>query len=215
MPVLRRACERNRRDDVTDTFTGNEGDQQQQGDGGNESAHIRHLRERAEAATAAEVRAAAAERRLAVLEAGIDTDNPMGKFFVEHYDGDMTDIEALKAAATAHGIPLKGTPAGDGQQPQGDQQQQDGGQGLGSGAQSLEPTGTDQRRVLAGEGNSGAGVENPDPRQGALERAQDAIKQGARQEEAAGSFIADLAGAAMRGDRRVVVPDKHFSRTES
>lgn len=47
----------------------------------------------------------------------------------------------------------------------------------------------------------------PDPTQSALQRARDALKQGAPWDVAAGGFLNALAVAAMRGDRRVVAPD--------
>lgn len=55
------------------------------------------------------------ERRLAFAEAGLG-DSPMREYFVKGYDGD-TSPEAIRAAATAAGLPLLGeassTPAPD------------------------------------------------------------------------------------------------------
>jgi hypothetical protein len=195
---------------VTDTLdTG-----QETGEGGNDSANIKHLRERAEAATAAENRAAAAERKLAIIESGIDTSTPMAQFFVEHYDGDITDTAALTAAAKEMGIPLKGETAGEGAGQQGDGAQGEGGQQVndqananGGQRQILEPTGTEQRRALAGE-DTNPGEESRDPRQVALEQAKSAMEQGATWEAAAGNFVATVANAASRGDRRAIVEEK-------
>jgi hypothetical protein len=199
---------------VTDTL--DQGTEGQQGNDGGENANIRHLRERAEAATAAEQRAAAAERKLAIVESGIDVSNPMAAFFVEHYDGDITDTAALVARAKEMGIPVKGdtgdggAEGGQGAQQQGEGQQQGQEQGnhnQGGQRQVLEPTGTEQRRALAGE-DPNLGEVNPNPRKVALEEAEQAIADGATFEQAGGHLVASLAAAAHRGDRRVIVEER-------
>jgi hypothetical protein len=197
---------------VTDTLN-----DEQQGEGageggqGNESANMKHLRDRAEAATQAEAERDAARRELAIIKSGIDADHPLGKFFVEHYDGDITDTEALVAKAKEMGVPTMGAPAFNGteQQQQGEGQQE-GGEGVqgneGAGTESQQETGTQQRRALAG-GGSVPGEENPDPRKIALDEAQRAIDGGATFDQAAGHMVAKLANAASRGDTRVIVEE--------
>ena len=62
-------------------------------------------------AEAAQARAEAAERKAAILEAGVDLTTPLGKYFAENYKGDAT-AEAVKDAAGVIGvIPISQTPA--------------------------------------------------------------------------------------------------------
>lgn len=75
-----------------------------------ESHDIKRLREKAakaeteaKRAEEAEARAVAAERKLALREAGIDLGTPLGRLFAKSYDGDPTP-EAVRAAAEAEGV---------------------------------------------------------------------------------------------------------------
>jgi hypothetical protein len=185
---------------VTDTL--NQGEGQQAEEGGN--ANLQYLRDQAAEAKTLREENAALKRASAIDKAGIDSDHPLGQFFVDHYDGDISDTEALVAKATEMGVPLKGAPAFDGTEQQGNGQQQgDGTQGLAQGAVNLEPTGTQQRRALAGE-DPNLGEISPDPRKVALEEAQQAVQDGATFEQAGGHLVGSLAAAARRGDQRVI-----------
>ena len=45
---------------------------------------------------------------LAIARTGIDSDSPLGRVFLKGYDGDLTDVDAVKAAARSLGIPFRG-----------------------------------------------------------------------------------------------------------
>ena len=83
---------------------------------------------------------AAAQRELAFLKAGVDTDTKAGKLLLKAYDGDLSDVEALKAEAAELGA-LRGPPPTGTELPQ----TPDPGQG----SVNLE-TGSGARQELAG-----------------------------------------------------------------
>lgn len=64
---------------------------------------IRALEKQAKAATEAQTRAEAAERKLAFAEAGISLSDPKLSYFVKGYEGDLTP-DAIKAQAIADGF---------------------------------------------------------------------------------------------------------------
>lgn len=64
-----------------------------------EAEHIRNLREKAKKADAVPQ----LERKVAVLEAGINTSTPLGAMFLKSYDGELT-AEAITAAAAEVGL---------------------------------------------------------------------------------------------------------------
>ena len=72
---------------------------------------IRVLRERAKTFDEAQAAMPALQRENALLRSGIDLESPLGKYFVESYKGDQTDVEGLRAKAAELGIPFKGQPA--------------------------------------------------------------------------------------------------------
>lgn len=78
-----------------------------------ENPDIKQLREKAKKHDDAEARAAAAERRVAVIEgaatAGIDLTDPKTKFFVDNYQGEPT-ADAFIAEATKYGFVTPATP---------------------------------------------------------------------------------------------------------
>ena len=43
----------------------------------------------------------------ALLRSGIDLEHPLGKYFVESYKGDQTDVEGLRAKAAELGVPFR------------------------------------------------------------------------------------------------------------
>lgn len=186
---------------MTDTLDqGTDEGQQEQG----ENPNLKHLREKAERADALEAELAQLRREAAVTKSGIDSEHPLGKFFVEHYDGDISDTEALVAKAKEMGVPLKGAPSFDGtEQPQQSEGRQEQAQ------RPLEATGTEQRRALAGE-DPNLGEVNEDPRKVARQQAEDAIKAGATFEQAGAHLVSQLAAAAGRGDRRVIITEERL-----
>lgn len=74
-----------------------EDDQQKQED------HLKVLRKKAKDHDDVVAERDAAKRELALLRAGIP-DNPLGKLFTKGYDGDWSDVDAIKAAAIEYGI---------------------------------------------------------------------------------------------------------------
>ncbi len=72
-------------------------DDQQQED------HLKVLRKKAKDHDDAVKRAEAAERKLALRDAGIPNTS-LGKLFEKGYDGDWADVEAIKAAAVEYGV---------------------------------------------------------------------------------------------------------------
>lgn len=174
---------------MSDVLDQQSGEAEPQQDDGPNLKQLRELAKKGEKAEASEARAEAAERRIAILESGIDTATPLGKFFTENFKGDVSDLEAMKAAATELGVTFR-----------------DGAEPVVTDTPP-EPNGTDERRVLAADSPADTGVEvNP---------VEEATKQffvdhqtGATWENAAGTWMAKQAGAALAGDQRVIVPDR-------
>lgn len=157
---------------------------------GNDNPNIKLLREKAAKADEATAALAASQRENAMLRSGIDLDSPLGEFFVKSYDGDPTDVEALKAKATELGVPfikpaevIAETTAA---------------------AEPTDPTGTAERSALADGAPADTG-EDKDPRLMAKEHFDKRMTEGAPQQVAAGESLNILANAAMRGDKRVIV----------
>ena len=161
---------------MSDTFTEDEAQQ--------ENHNLKLLREKADRADEATKALAQMERKVAILESGIDTSSKVAELFLKSWDGE-NNPEAIKAAAAEYGIPLKGEKVEEVEAPQ-------------------EDSGTDVRTLLA-DGAPTSEVEAPDPNQVALENFKAAIANGATEEKAAGIFFNTLAEAASRGDERVIV----------
>jgi len=68
-----------------------------QDDSAGNDGNIKALREAAEAGKAATKELENAKRELAFAKAGIDTDTKLGSMLAKTYEGDLTDVEALKA----------------------------------------------------------------------------------------------------------------------
>lgn len=64
-----------------------------------EAEHIKNLREKAKKAD----QVPDLERKVAVLEAGVNTSTPLGKMFLKSYDGELSP-EAIQAAAAEVGL---------------------------------------------------------------------------------------------------------------
>ena len=167
-----------------------EADEQDTGQEAHDNPNIRQLREKAERASELERQVAAQARELAFVKAGIDTESKLGSLLFKSYEGDVSDIEALKKEATEIGAIRVEEPTGS---------------ESGASDEAPEPTGSDQRRDLA----SGAPAdEQPqvDPYQEAQAKYDTAMGNGATWEVAAGEFFHSLGEAARRGDQRVILP---------
>lgn len=73
-----------------------------------EPDHIKALREQAKSGKASEAKANELERKVAILEAGINTSTPLGQMFLKSYDGELVS-DAIKEAASAVGL-IEGQP---------------------------------------------------------------------------------------------------------
>jgi hypothetical protein len=127
-----------------------------------------------------------AQRKLAFLEAGVDTSAPAGRLLLEAYKGDLSDTQALTAAATELGV-YKGSapPTTEGAT----QGEQTGGPGQGGGSVNLE-TGSQQRQELAAGATAPNPNQKPDARQQAKETFDRAISEQASQDDAAAAWLA-------------------------
>lgn len=183
---------------MTDTL--NQGTEPEAGEG-TENGNIRLLREKASKADELQAQLDQIQRERGIEKSGIDTGTKLGQFFLENFKGDVADIEAVKAAAKELGVPFIGAPASE--TPTGDPQP--GAEG--ETGTPPENNGTAERRELANGAPPDLG-ESPDPRAGALESAQEALKRGATEEAAAGNWVNQMAAAAQAGDPRVIVADQ-------
>lgn len=128
---------------------------------------IRALEKRAKAAADAEARAAAAERRLALRDAGIPTTG-VGKLFEKAYDGPL-DAEAIKTAAEEYGI-------------------------LGGGQQVSDDELAAQQRLANNSAGAGAGSSTPDiGAELAAAKTQDEVMAVARKHNLQGINLKDYA----------------------
>lgn len=160
-----------------------------------DSEGMKALRQAADEGKAAKREAAAAQRELALVKAGIDTDTPLGKMFSTAYDGDLTS-DAIKAAAAEVGLvkapeapvpPPTPTPAGvasvdDAQQ------------------------GSERRNLGAGS-EPPAGAVDEDPRTAGLKDFDQAMQDGKRREDASIGWFGRVVSAGASGDERVIVRD--------
>lgn len=131
--------------------------------------------------------ARSARRELAFVRAGIDTSTKLGALFAKSYEGDITDLDALKKEAIELGL----------LQAPDTQEEEDG------------DDSSQERSSLArgGVSDDGTGV---DPRQTARQKAEKALADGAPFEQAGGVMVAELAKAAMNGDARVVIKGQRY-----
>ena len=159
-------------------------------DGTDSGDNLKDLRRAAADGRKAREDADRAQRELAFVKAGIDTDSTAGKMFMQFYEGELA-TEAIKTGWSELGIGQK-------------TEQQ-------ASTQSSEPTPeqiaqTQARGALASEsGLPGDG--SADPWAAGYEAYDRARKEGAANELAAGALFAEIFGAANRGDPRVVYRD--------
>lgn len=171
-----------------------EADETDPGAESSENANIRLLREKAAKADEATAAHAALQREVAFLKAGIDTDSKLGKLLFKSYEGDLTDIEALKTEATEIGAIQAAAPA---EQASAEQ----------SSAEDHEPTGSTQRQELAAGAPADTG-EKLHPWKSAQEVFDRSMSDGETWEHSAGMALNALANAAQSGDVRATVPGR-------
>lgn len=155
-------------------------------------SQIRAMERDAKLTREATERASAAERKLAIIEAGLDMTNPTVAFFARHYDGELT-ADAVRQAASEAGIlvdPVGGSPSGN------------EGEGEGPTVDS-----TNARDLIANGaiGDTGKPPERP-VRITAIETAREYMNQGATREEAGALAFNQLVAAAAKGDKSVIIP---------
>ena len=156
---------------------------------GSDGADIKALREAAKAGKAAQAEAERLQRELAFAKAGIDTDSKLGSMLAKTYEGDLGDIEALKAEwaelnPTAGQAP---TPKLDADTPDGFQ----------------DPSSMGQHAAqLSGQASGEQPKETPHPVDLAYEQfhANKALPMEDRQEAAMSTVL----GAYFAGDKRVM-----------
>lgn len=166
-------------------------DTQSQNDGQQQTDNARLQREAIDAANA---RAAAAERQLAIATAGIDLTSPVGKLFAKSYDGEATP-EAIKAAWTELGVT---TPAPDAQETA-------GGEAGGEAPPADDATQSAQRQDLANNAGGPGDGGRPPARELMEKRAAELKAQGVGNDKILGESFATLVGAAAAGDKSVIV----------
>ena len=168
-----------------------------------EPEDIRVLRENAANAQVNEARAIAAERRIAFLEAGVDTTSDIGQLFVAAYPGELT-ADAIQEAAARVGALRQATPppAVEGQPGQAPPTQQQG--------QNYDPVEaalqTLARNGTQGEIPGGAPTPpvDPDPIERGYEAYTADVNAGRRREDAATHVLFGILEAAGKGDARVL-----------
>jgi hypothetical protein len=160
-------------------------------------SRLRRLAEKrdTEAKTATE-RLSVLERENAALKAGVDVSTRRGQAWLSTYDGPLDDVEAMRADAQDFDPTLTAGPTATAQPlEQGQGQAAAAAEGEG---QTVEPTGHAERQALA-DGAEPADAATGDLRKEALARSREAMRTGATYEEAAGSFVAEVARATHEG----------------
>lgn len=144
---------------------------------------IRQMRKQLKENSKALKETESAKRELALLKAGIDTSTKLGALFARSYDGDLTNVDALKAEWYEVNPSAK---------PEAGETEDEG-----------DGSAEERSRLASGAaGDDGSGI---DGRQIALTEAREAMEKGAPFDKAGGGFVARLAAMAMEGDQRVIV----------
>jgi hypothetical protein len=154
---------------------------------------IPQLREAAKRGETAAKERDEAVRKLALVEAGVDTKSPVGKLFTEAYKGALTE-EAIQAAWSELAPAANpGNPA-----PPPDPE------GPSPSAADLEET--EARRLLTSNGASDVPRETPppDPVAAGYEEYRERLAGGEGRDVASGSVFAHLIDAANSGDERAI-----------
>lgn len=132
------------------------------------------------------------QRELALVKAGIDTDSALGKMFARSYDGEMS-ADAVKAAWTEI-APAPATPTTD--EPAFTTPDPD---------LSSDATSTAERTALANGGANPDIAPKPDPRVTGEAAFKAAVDAGGTEASALAGFFDTLVGAAIEGDKRVLL----------
>jgi len=148
-----------------------------------EPEHIKALRDKAKAADGLASEKSQLERKVAILEAGVNTTSPVGAMFLKSYEGELTP-EAIKAAAAEVGL-VEGQP---------DPEPQPG-----------EPGTVEHEQQQVRQGLSvGDVAPHEEPVKSAKDRAWEVFdksrKEGMREEDARQEAFASFIEAGMKGD---------------
>lgn len=175
----------------------------------NETPSMRQLREAydramadANAAREEATTNAAAARELVFVKAKVKND-PMGAYFMQTYQGELTE-EAVKAAAGALGlIEDESAPPPPPPPPPGGEQQ----------LSPEELRQQQERAALAAGGGDAGKLIDEDPKEAGLKAFNDALARGETRERAASEYFHRLADAGVKGDDRVIwTPEKHMQK---
>lgn len=167
-----------------------------EGDSAGNDVNIKALREAAERGKADAARADAAERELAFAKAGVDTTSKIGGMLMQTYQGDLGDLDALKAE-WAELNPTAAAP------PQGQTDPKPTDAPIPEGFQ--DPTQQQEARDnLTGEPTGGAPNEGAHPVDAALEAFHAAKASGVPLEDRQTEALAGVLGAYFQGDSRVM-----------
>lgn len=158
-----------------------------------EPEHIKALRDKAKQADSISAEKSALERKVAVLEAGVNTSTPLGQMFLKSYEGDLT-AEAIQAAAAEVGL-VQGQP---------DPQPEPGSPG------TPEAEAQSVRNEL--------GVSQPAPFEEEVKPAKDRAwdvfsdsrKQGMREEDARAEAFASFIEAGLKGDKSALYQEPRY-----
>jgi hypothetical protein len=163
-----------------------EGTNPEGGQQSNEENYVRMKREDIKKLEEAAKKAQDAEqlqREILFLKTGVTTDSALGKMFFKSYEGELS-VEAIKAAAQEIGLVEK---------TQENPPLQEG-----------EASATRERQALANNATPDTGSPDKDPRQAALEKAEEIIKQGGTFEQAGAGFLSTKMQAFAAGDKRAI-----------
>lgn len=127
-------------------------------------------------------------RKVAFLEAGIDTKTPIGQMFSKAYDGELT-AEAITNAAKEVGV-LKAETE---EQPP-----------PGPAITENERQQSQERMAISGDSQAPGPDPEPDPRVQGMKEFREAIANGQPREDAAGAWYGKVINAAANGDDRVI-----------
>ena len=150
-------------------------------------ADIRKLEKSGEKASKLEADNAEMARKLAFLEAGVDTTSKVGQLLMKGWDGEL-DVEAIKAEAAEVGALKTDTPA---KEP--------------VTTEAGEEGSSDERASLG----AGANVDqfrtgDPDPQEEAIKTGRKVMEAGGTEEDSLGAAFDVLAKAGVAGDKRAL-----------
>lgn len=180
-------------------------------DGQSDREEFRNMRRAARRAKQADSAREAAERELALVKAGIDTETKIGRLFLDSYRGDLSkeailaeasDIPGLISAPTPPAPQTTDQPTGDTPPPPAATQE----------PPQVDPKMTDERDALH-SGGTVPGQVNESPTAVALQRGVDAMDQGATEEDAMVQIFRTIHEAGASGDERVIwSAEKHAAQ---